>query len=79
MSTMVVMREKLETKVFLPEPVYKNMPMILFVIGVILLACAIYFFSSPFFLWAILYFASGMISCMFGVGLFVYRRSVRKP
>lgn len=78
MSTMVIMKEKLERKVFLPEPLYKNMPMMLFVIGVILLACAFYFFLSPFFSWAILYFASGMVSCMFGVGLFVHRKTVRK-
>lgn len=74
-----MMKEKLETKVFLPEPFYENMPMILFIIGAILLACAFYFFSSPFYWWAILYFASGMVSCMFGVGLFVYRKCARKP
>lgn len=78
MSTMVVMKETLEKKVFLPEPLYQNMPAILLIVGAILLACGFYFLRSPFFSWAILYFATGMASCMFGVGLFVHRKSTRK-
>ncbi|MGI9344254.1 MAG: hypothetical protein ACR2QV_15585 [Gammaproteobacteria bacterium] len=77
MSTMIVMKEKLERKVFLPKPLYEMMPMMLLIIGAILIACAFYFYSSPFFSWAILYFASGMVSCMFGVSLFVHRKTTR--
>ena len=78
MATMVVMKEKLETKVFLPKPIYEKLPMTLIVIGVILLGCSFYFFFSPFLSWALLYFASGMVSCMFGVGLLIRRKRARQ-
>ncbi len=77
MDTMVMMKEKLETNVFLPEPLYNKMPMTLFIMGAIILASAFYF--REFYSWAILYFACGMASCMYGAGLFMYRKGVQKP
>ncbi len=77
MDTMVMMKGKLETEVSLPEPLYKNLPMMLFIIGAIILACAFYLGQN--YSWAILYFAGGMVSCMYGFGLFMYRKGVRKP
>jgi len=78
MATMVVMKEKLETKVFLPEPVYRKIPMVLFIMGAMLLAFAVYFYFGEFYSWASLYFGSGLVSCMFGVGLFMHRKRARR-
>ena len=77
MATIVMMKEKLETEVPLPEPLDKKMPMMLFIMGAFLLANAFYFRGFNF--WPILYFACGMVSCLYGVGLYRYRKGVQKP
>ena len=69
--------KKLETKVFLPEPFYKKLPMTLIIMGAIILASA--FLFREFYFWGNLYFACGMVSCLYGVGLYRYRKGVQKP
>ena len=80
MDTIVVMKEKLETEVPLPEPLYQNWPMMLLIIGAIFLTCAFYLnYFLQYYWWALLAFGGGTVSCMYGAGLFMYRKGVRKP
>jgi hypothetical protein len=77
MGTMVMVKDKLETRVFLPAPVYQKIPITLFVIGTVILAGAFYF--RNFHSWSVLYFSCGMVSCMYGTGLYMYRKGMRTP